>query len=96
MVAILKNLDRTAKGREQISRATPGRPHLRLVGGYLEELAILGKAIQLSSLEARKFANSATAKHYNYSTSPKMPRVRCYSDASGDWCEDGVLFLKKE
>jgi hypothetical protein len=88
--AIAKRLDRTPQGREQIARVI-GRPHLKLAGTYIDELAILGKAILLAPIEAGRF----NAEAYGYATNPAL-RACGYSDASGDWCNDAVLFLKKE
>lgn len=93
MAALLKNLDRgTPRQRAHLSRAVSGPRHLRLAGGHLDDLAALGKAIILAPEEARRF----NAEAYGYATNQRMPRVNGYSDASGEFCNDAVLFLKKE
>jgi len=69
------------------------RPRGRTAGSHIHDMVALGKAVVLTEAEARKF----NAKAVGYATSPHMPRVSGYSDASGEWCSsNGILFLKKD
>jgi len=94
MAAVLRfiPLEKTPKGRAKLAHRKSTRPKHTLVGSHIADLALLGKAIVLAPDEARRF----NARAYNYSTSPQMPRVSGYSDASGEWCPEGILFLKRE
>ena len=92
--AITKRLDvhGTPRQKAKLSRSVSGPRHLRLAGGHLDDLAALGKAIVLAPHEARRW----NAEAYGYATNEYLPRVNGYSDASGDFVNDAVLFLKKE
>lgn len=91
MFAIGHNLDKTARGRASVAQ-WQHNPRGKLAGSHIHDLAALGKAILLSESEAKKF----NAKAVGYSTNPSMPRVAGYSDASGEFCQQAILFLKKD
>lgn len=96
MAAILRGLDRTAKGRARVAMAAPGRPQRRLPGGYIHDLAALGKAILLLPHEAKKF-NAEAVGYATPKDNSDFCQVTGYSDASGERCNrNGILFLKKE
>jgi hypothetical protein len=88
----LVQLEKTPKGREKLARVKSTRPRNTLAGSHIADLAILGKAIVLTKDEARRFNYRA----YNYATNPSLPCVSGYSDASGEWTSEGILFLRKE
>lgn len=97
MTAILREIhkERTARGREQLSRAQPGRPRKRVAGGHIADLAALKKAILLTRDEARKF-NAEAAGYATPRNSEDFYHVSGFSDASGERCnQNGVLFLPK-
>jgi len=88
----LVQFEKTPRGRAKLAQQKSTRPRHTLVGSHIADLAILGKAIVLTKDEARRFNHSA----HNYATNPKLPCVSGYSDASGEWTSEGILFLRKE
>jgi hypothetical protein len=98
MAALLKLVqkEKSSRGREELSRATPGRPRRSVAGSYIDDLAALRKAVLLTPDEAKKF----NAESVGYGTprgSDDFCFVTGYSDASGERCNrNGILFLPKE
>jgi len=91
--------EKTPEGREQLSRAEPGRPRGSITGSYLSDLAALKKAILLTPDEARIFQCSNMAKDNGYQV-PKggddFTMCTGYSDASKERLnQNGILFLPK-
>lgn len=91
MVAILSAPDNSARAQAKRAQAQQGTPTRRLAGGHIHDLVALGKAVMLTPDEAKKF----NAKAVGYSTNAAMPRVCGRSDATGEWSNDLILFLKK-
>lgn len=86
------HLEKTPRGRAQLAQhKAAARSRGTLTGSRISDLAALGKAIVLTPQEAKKF----NARAYGYSTNHHIPRVNGYSDASGHWTSEGVLFLKQ-
>lgn len=91
MANVLRQTDMSPRAQAQRMQAVSGAPHLRLAGSHLDDLAVLGKTILLSVDEAKKF----NAERYGYAMNPAMPRANGRSDASGEWVNNGILFMKK-
>lgn len=80
---------------EAIAKANAGlmphRPNGRLTGGRIHDLAALGKCILLTPDESKKFNAAAV----NYASNPAIPKCSGFSDASGEWSTQLILFQKK-
>lgn len=68
----------------------PHRPNGRMTGGRIHDMAALGKCILLTPDEAKKF----NAKAVGYATNPAIPRANGFSDASGEWSNNLIVFQK--
>lgn len=91
MTAVLRlvPLEKTPRGRAKLSHRKAKNPKGTLTGSRISDLAVLGKAIVLTPDEARRF----NARAHGYSSNPKIPVCSGYSDASGEFTSEGILFL---
>ena len=77
--------------RQRLRRAiSPGRASGRLAGGYVTDMATLGKAISLCVYCQSKF----NAAHYGYVTKRNIPYVRGRCDGCQQFSDHARLFLK--
>lgn len=94
----------TVQDRLQIAE-DPGKPTRRVTGGYIDDLAALGKAIQLcggvsmtaAGFEVRIGSCAAKFNHggYGYSVRDSLPMVSGRCDGCGQHHDRNVMFLPK-
>jgi hypothetical protein len=103
--AIIRS-ERSLTARDRLLIAEdPGKPTRRVTGGYIDDLAALGKAVQLcggvmmtaTGFEVRKGSCAAKFNHgaYGYSVRDNLPMVSGKCDGCGQHHDRNVMFLPK-
>lgn len=67
-------------------------PRRKTAGSHIADLVALKKAVLLSPDAARKF----NAERVDYVRHPTAPIARGLCDATGVFCERGILFVPRE
>lgn len=92
MVAIITSpRERGRRQRAKTMEAVSG-PRRKLAGSHIADLVALKKAILLSDGAARKFQ----AERLGYIRHPTAPIARGICDATGQFCDRGILFVPRE